>query len=119
MTPDEDEHIANLLRAAAPPARDAIFRLGVLERRERQRFQRRSLLLLAAALASVLCFWIGLGAGAGLAGTAMILCCVRSAGRFVFSLRARGEAHNPALPRLRLHPRKKTVAPSGTAATNP
>ena len=29
MTPDEDEHIANLLRAAAPPARDAMFRLGV------------------------------------------------------------------------------------------
>jgi hypothetical protein len=72
MTP-EDEHIANLLRAAAPPARDAMFRLGVLARRERQRFQRRSLQLLAAALASVLCFWIGLRAGAGLAGAAMIL----------------------------------------------
>lgn len=73
MTPDENEHIANLLRAAAPPVRDPMFRLRVLERRERQHFQRRSLLLLAAALASVLCFWIGLRAEAGLAGTAAIL----------------------------------------------
>jgi len=49
MTQDIDERLGKLLRADAPPERDALFRIALLERRERKRFRHRSLTLLAAA----------------------------------------------------------------------
>src|SRR5688500_7065392 len=53
MTNDgKDEQIARLLMRNAPPSRDPLFRVKVLERRERQRF-RRNLLQLAVGLAAV------------------------------------------------------------------
>ena len=44
--PDSDASLEALLRAELPPARDPLFRIAVLERRERQRFWRQ----LAASL---------------------------------------------------------------------
>jgi hypothetical protein len=52
MKTDIDERIATLLNADAPPERDPVFRVKLLERRERQRFHRRSLAVAGAALAS-------------------------------------------------------------------
>ena len=45
-TPDTDTRLEALLRADRVPDRDALFRIAVLQRRERQRFRRE----LAAAL---------------------------------------------------------------------
>ena len=45
-TPDDDASLEALLRAELPPARDPLFRIAVLERRERRRFWRQ----LAASL---------------------------------------------------------------------
>lgn len=50
MTNDEDERIAALFRKDAPPERDPLFRLKVLERRERQAFRRRMLVLALVAV---------------------------------------------------------------------
>ena len=50
MTEGLDEKLGRLPRADAPPERDPLFRIRVLERRERQRFQHRSQMLLAAAV---------------------------------------------------------------------
>ena len=50
MTEDLDKKLGRLLRGDAPPERDPLFRIRVLERRERQRFQRRSQTLLAVAV---------------------------------------------------------------------
>jgi len=49
---DQDDRLASLLRDAAPaPApRDAMFRIAVLERRERGRFRRRVLLTAATGI---------------------------------------------------------------------
>ena len=47
MTDEVDETLGRLLREGAPPERDPLFRISVLERRERQRFQRRTHKLLA------------------------------------------------------------------------
>jgi phytoene dehydrogenase-like protein len=46
-----DQRIADALRQDSPPPRDPAFRIQLLERRERQRFRRRSLSSLAAAAA--------------------------------------------------------------------
>jgi hypothetical protein len=46
-----DGRIAAALRANAPPARDPVFRLQVIERRERQRFKRRALASLVTVIA--------------------------------------------------------------------
>ena len=48
-----DERISAALQRDAPPPRDAMFRLQVLERREQKRFRRRALLSLAAAAGMV------------------------------------------------------------------
>jgi len=50
MTDDLDSKLGALLRAGAPPERDPLFRIRVLERRERERYRRRSRALLAGAL---------------------------------------------------------------------
>ena len=55
----------NLLRADAPPARDPVFRLRVLERREQRQFQRRSFTMLAGALVIILVSTFGVSIGGG------------------------------------------------------
>lgn len=74
--PEDDEKLGALLREAvgvgAPPERDPMFRLGVIERRERQRYQRRSLILAIAAIAVAIVFAIGFNAGANLLVTSAI-----------------------------------------------
>lgn len=54
MTEELDSGIALLLRAGAPAERDPLFRIRVLERRERERHRRRSRALLAGATLVVL-----------------------------------------------------------------
>lgn len=47
---DQDEKLRRLLRADAPPERDPHFRIALLERRTRQRYQRRQRILLAGTI---------------------------------------------------------------------
>ena len=55
MNQDLDTKLGQLLRQGAPPERDPAFRIALLERRERQRYQSRQRLVLAAgALLAVL-----------------------------------------------------------------
>ena len=54
MSEDRDDRVVDLLKAAAPPARDPVFRLKVLERREQRQFQRRWLTMLAGVLLIIL-----------------------------------------------------------------
>ncbi len=68
-----DKRIAALLQEDAPPARDPVFRIGVMERRERDRFRRRSLILLAASLLIALVGAIAVAMGGRTAQTAMVL----------------------------------------------
>ncbi len=63
MSEDRDDRIAHLLNAAAPPARDPLFRLRVMELRERRQFQRRSYTMLAAALLILLLATFGVRKG--------------------------------------------------------
>ena len=50
MTEDQDTALGRLLRSDAPSERDVSFRIGLIERRERQRFRKRSLLQIVAAV---------------------------------------------------------------------
>jgi hypothetical protein len=50
MEQQVDAKIGRLLRADAPAERDVLFRIGLIERRERVRYRRRQQALLAAAL---------------------------------------------------------------------
>jgi hypothetical protein len=87
MTEQHDERLGRLLREDAPPERDALFRLSVLQRRERQRFQRLSLVLLTAALAIAVIVGIGFNAGFDLISTgALALLCAAFAVAVFFSL---------------------------------
>jgi hypothetical protein len=65
MTEDKDPRIADLLRADAPPARDPMFRIKVLERREHQQFQQRSFTMLAGVLVIILVSMISISFGRG------------------------------------------------------
>jgi hypothetical protein len=49
MSNELDERLGQLLRQDAPPVRDPMFRIALLERRERQRYQRRQRMVLASA----------------------------------------------------------------------
>lgn len=73
-----DERIAAALRQDAPPARDPMFRLQVLERRERQRFRRRALGSLAtgATVAVILALGILTGRDAYAAGSVLLFALV-------------------------------------------
>ena len=81
-----DDRITTALRADAPPLRDSVFRLQVLERRERQRFQRRALGSLAAGTGvtatSVLA--VASGGEAYIAGSALLFALVVSTGALVY-----------------------------------
>ena len=50
---DDDKQLSQLLQTLAPPARDPLFRIKVLERRERQQFKRRVALLLGTGVIAV------------------------------------------------------------------
>ena len=45
MRDDDDDQVNHLLRSLAPPERDPLFRIRVLERRERRQFVRHVALL--------------------------------------------------------------------------
>jgi hypothetical protein len=47
---DQDQKLARLLRADAPPERDPHFRIALLERRTRQRYQRRQRVLIMGSI---------------------------------------------------------------------
>jgi hypothetical protein len=78
MNMDLDERIATVLRENAPPQRDAMFRIAVLERLERQRFKRRLSLLAVAAAAVVVLVSLGYGARSNASGSigVLLLCAV-------------------------------------------
>ncbi len=50
MKDDDDDQVNHLLRNLAPPERDPLFRIRVLERRERRQFVRRVALLVGAGV---------------------------------------------------------------------
>jgi hypothetical protein len=72
MMQDQDERFAELLCEDAPAERDALFRISVLERRERVRFQRRSRVLFMAAVVVAFIFGVGFGIGADLFMTTLV-----------------------------------------------
>jgi hypothetical protein len=51
-----DERLGRMLREDAPAERDALFRIGLLEYRERRRYEGRRRMLLASAVAAVIVF---------------------------------------------------------------
>ena len=69
-----DQRIADALRHDAPPPRDPAFRLQLLERRERQRFRRRSLSSLVAAIvvAAVSALAVSTGGASYTAGSVLL-----------------------------------------------
>ena len=77
MSPDPDqqidEKVAGLLREDAPPARDPMFRLGVLERRERERFRLRTWLMRAGGLLVAVIALVGVSQGSDVAQTTIAL----------------------------------------------
>jgi len=77
MTNDLDGRITSLLRAGGPPKRDPGFRIALLERRERRRFQKQMLSIVFAALLVIAIVWGGYLAGARVAEVASVaLLCV-------------------------------------------
>jgi hypothetical protein len=65
MTHDPDKRLAELLSKDAPPARDALFRVQVLARLEREKYRRR----LAAMIACAVVFAAVAAVGASVGGT--------------------------------------------------
>jgi hypothetical protein len=85
MKTEIDERIARLLNADAPPERDPVFRIKVLERRERRRFHRQALALVFAALVLIAIAWSSYRAGAEIAEAASVaLLCGALAGALVY-----------------------------------
>ena len=68
-----DERLAALLKEGAPPKSDPVFGIKVLERRERQRFQRKSISLAIFAAALIASVWGAQGVGASLAEAAAVV----------------------------------------------
>ena len=93
MTYKQDEPFAILLRQQAPAARDLVFRLKVLERRERREVRRRALLLLGAALAVAVISLIGVSMGGKTYETARVAL-------FAVATAISGVTYMPALARL-------------------
>ncbi len=98
MTDDVDSKLSALLLSGAPPARDPLFRIRVIERRERERYRQRSRALLAGAAFVVLAhgvalalapdvFTAGIGALIGLAVLGVGAASVAFAVRIVRALR--------------------------------
>jgi hypothetical protein len=64
MTDDLDQKLGNLLRADAPLERDPLFRIGLIERSERQRYHRRQRTLLVSAVGLAVLFAVIIAVGA-------------------------------------------------------
>lgn len=62
---DTDENLTRLLNRLAPPARDPLFRVQVMERKERQLFRRRLAWVLGALALMVVATVVGMTAGGG------------------------------------------------------
>lgn len=88
MTNDLDQKLGRLLREGAPPQRDPMFRIGLIERRARQRYQRRQRVVLASAavLAVLFAIIVTLGDRLLTAGLVAAFCTVVIAAS-VFSFR--------------------------------
>ncbi len=90
MTEDLDQRFQDLLHRAGPAERDPTFRLRVLERRERERFRRASVMNLGAAVAL-----------AGLAGAAALLhpapLMAEGVALFAVAVTAAGRLHAPTV----------------------
>jgi hypothetical protein len=73
-----DERITAALQHDAPPLRDPLFRFQMLERRERQRFRRRALQVLAggAAVVVVSVLTVSAGSMAYVAGSVVLFALV-------------------------------------------
>jgi hypothetical protein len=95
MSEERDDRIVEFLREQAPPARDPVFRVRVLERREHRQFQRRLFTMLAAALVIILVatFGVSIGGralettGALVVGTALASAYLAFRGRLLRILR--------------------------------
>jgi hypothetical protein len=66
MHDENDERLTQLLLRNAPPLRDPLFRVQVLERRERQRFRRSVLQLLGAVGAISMSLAVDVGMSGGM-----------------------------------------------------
>ena len=73
MSEDRDDRIVEYLRQAAPPARDPVFRLRVLERREQRQFQRRLFTMLAGVLVIILISTFAISTRGGALGATGVL----------------------------------------------
>jgi hypothetical protein len=73
-----DERITAALQHDAPPPRDPVFRIQLLERRERQRFRRRAQQALAggAAVLIVSALTVSAGSMAYMAGSVLLFALV-------------------------------------------
>ena len=65
MTHDDDELLRQRLRALAPATRDPLFRIKVLERRERRQFRLRVAFLLGGCVAATAIYVIASRAADG------------------------------------------------------
>ena len=63
MDKQQDPRIAELLQQAAPPARDPLFRVRVLERREQREFRHRLYIIVTGGLAILLISGLAIGTG--------------------------------------------------------
>ena len=62
MKRNDDDQLSHLLQSLAPPERDPLFRIKVLERRERRQFIRRVALLLGAGVVAIVAYAIAAAA---------------------------------------------------------
>ena len=76
MSEQQGDRIVDLLQRAAPPARDPVFRLRVLERREQRQFQRRLYIMLAGVIAIILVSTFSMRLGGGFLETSAPVICV-------------------------------------------
>jgi heme A synthase len=83
---NSDQRITAALLQDAPPPRDPVFRLQVLERRERQRFRRRALHALAvgAGAAVMSALTVNAGGEAYTAGSVLLFAMVLVAAAVVY-----------------------------------
>jgi hypothetical protein len=81
-----DDQLGHLLRSDAPAERDAMFRLSVLERRERQRYERKSAIILVAAALAAIMLWFGFVVAGPLATFMIAVLCASLAGAFFLSI---------------------------------
>jgi hypothetical protein len=65
MHDEKDEQLTQLLLRNAPPSRDPLFRVKVLERRERRRFERNVLQLLGVVVMVAVTLAVGVGMSGG------------------------------------------------------